>query len=95
MKRHFLPGAYDAHGVPRANTCCTGECNQGRSCPLTVDRVCGSVVPLKPVRQRPVIGSQLYPGQVIWIKPAVQRMQVSRRRRVWRAFVALLLSPCW
>lgn len=67
----------------------------GRSCPLTVDRVCAAVVPLKPVRQRPVIGAQLAPGQVIHIRVAVQRMKVSRTRRAWHAFIDFLLSPCW
>ena len=98
MKRHFVPGGYDVHGVPRATTCCTGECNQGRSCPITVDRVCHAVKPRQPVRQRPVIGAQLEPGQVIRIHPAIERVRPSWPKRVLRAFRAViehLLAPCW
>lgn len=98
MKRHLIPGGYDHHGVARASTCCTGECNQGRSCPLTVDRICHAVVPQQPIRQRPVIGAQLIPGGVVRIQPAVQRCKPSRWKRTCRSareFWAFLLSPRW
>ncbi len=98
MKRHFVPGSYDHNGVARASTCCTGECNQGRQCPLTVDRVCRTAQRLAPVQQRPVIGAQLMPGQVVYLRPAIERTKTSRwrrARRALRAYVSFLLSPRW
>ena len=98
MKRYFIPGTVDRHGVARATSCCTGECNQGRSCPLTIDRVCKASMPLEPIRQRPVIGAQLHPGQVIPIRAAVTLPRPSlgvRMWRGWREFLAFLLAPRW
>jgi hypothetical protein len=98
MKRAFVPGYFDHDVVARATTCCTGECNQGRSCPLTVDRVCRGTVRAEPVRQRPVIGAQLAPGSWVPVRPAIQHVRVSRLRRARRALRALwrfLLAPRW
>lgn len=98
MKRYFVPGAMDRHGIARATTCCTGECNQGRSCPLTVDRICADSTPREPVRQRPVIGAQLHLGQVIPIRSAItlpRRSLLRRMGRGWREFVDFLFAPRW
>lgn len=98
MKRHLVPGFFDRDGIARASACCTGECNQGRSCPLTVDRICHAAAPLAPVRQRPVIGAQLAPGQVVLLRPAIVRCKTSRWRRVARAlreFWEFLMRPRW
>ena len=39
--------------MKRATTCCTGECNQGRACPLLVDRAKPAAPPRAPIEQRP------------------------------------------
>lgn len=95
MKRYFIPGVVDRHGVARATTCCTGECNQGRSCPLTVDRVCSASKPLERVRQRPVIGAQLHPGQVVRVRPAITLPRPSLGICVWRECLKFILAPRW
>lgn len=105
MKRHFEPGRWSSTGCAvridthRAATCCTGECNQGRRCPLVVDRISPLAgTPRAPIHQQPVIGALLQPGQVIPIRPAItfHRAPAWRRlRRAWRALFDHIRAPLW
>jgi hypothetical protein len=84
MTRIHFPIRNGGERIDTAHTCCTGECDQGRRCPLVVPRVSACAGRPEPVRQRRGAPVQVTGGPI-------PRRRRARRflRALWRATTTL------